>query len=715
MNPLLGFLFLFMVSLESIAQGLPSDWKLVELPGVQQAWIHDKKPGHMIVLIKNRTRETLSLKGASRQQILAGVLAMRSLTLSQLGFTDFKIGKFNYKSGTPEQLDLQGSYRRPGNIPVLFFEKQYFNDTNYDQVSYFIEGPLVSGRGRGPVVDEKEIESLLQRVSAAARLPAQEDQVSGTEADTQETCLDCQLPKVSGPEELSKQIQELAKSTEQCAADAWLFDPEKKSVLQENGFGRLTESRAETAARAFMTCNYGALSGAGKSFRDVVMAVPNLIGLSWQGLKSAGGAVTNFEYRKWLEKFSIQKVADAGFGAISVTKDSVAKAFNTASLKVYNSYKEAGVTGSIAAVAQAAYNSSPHKAIGQFMSKIGSEIYSALATEWNGLMCMEPEALSQAMCEIAGYIAVDVVTGKLLLSGLSKSGKLREAIAAVRKKMEKVPLARDLITRNLKAVDGSRCGKFDADSWKIDSGFKLQGQDLSVLREGTLILARGLSPHTGKLECFEVGGGLAAKIGDRIVATEKRAEKFAGSGTDFFSPGSKAYARSGEEFVEGINSKVGVEVSGGQTRKIATALSEDPQAMEQYGALARNLQDLKERAKLPGLAADELSNLDKTIQSAEESLKMINGSLPLIEKPSYLNLKSINQAVLEASASNNPETIQLMNRALFEFNKAAKKNSGDFKGAVEAWEASLKKERRHLTSREIDRAKECLFSAGATK
>ncbi len=687
------------------AQTLPSGWKLVQYPGVHQAWVNPQKPGHMIVLTQNKTPQSMSFKNLTREQIATGLSAYRQLVMAQLGFTDWKLREFDFVAGASDKITMQGSYKRPGNVAVQFYENQFFSGNHYEQVSYLIESPR-------PPTNLKEINALLNRLSQGNRTPAQADDFDGT-------CVDCLLPQIEDLrplQQVKNQIAEITKATSQCAKDAWLFDPTKKSIFSEKGFARGTQSRAEVAARAFLTCNYGVLSGAGKSFRDVVMAVPSLMGLTWRGMKSGGQALMNIEYKNWLQGFSVQKIKDSAGGVLTVSKDKVAGAFNAASAAVYNSFQEGGVTGSIAAVTQAAYNSSPHHAVGHFLAKVGSEIYSAVATEWSALACMEPEALSQAMCEIAGYLAIDIVTGKLILSGLSKSGQMKGAIAKVRQKMEKVPLAGDIITRNLKTVEPSRCNKVGESDWKIDSGFKLQGQDLNVFREGALILARGISPKTGKLDCFEVQGSLSSKITERLVATEKRAESKSLSGqSDFFSASNGTYARSTDEFISGVNDRAGIEISGGQSKKLASSLSQNPDQLERYGDLTRAVDDMKQRAKLPGMSADQNLELKKVITSSEESLKLINSSLPTLDNPMLFNLKVLKEALQEAAVTQKPETILLMNRALYEFNKAAKKSGGSSTKALEAWENTLKIERKHLTSKDIDRARSCLFNPAGTR
>jgi hypothetical protein len=685
----------------ALAQNLPAPWQAIRIPGMEQAWTNPQKPGHMIVLTKNKTLSKLNITESSKSEVISGLIAFRQMTLTQFGFSDWKLSEFKISK---TKISLRGSYLRPGKVRVHFYENQYYAGNTFEQVSYLIESEKSA-------TSLDEIEVLLNRVSVGERAPAQDD--AKTEAAVEEICRDCELPKIEGVQVAQAQITELAKSADQCSKDAWLADPDKKSILKEQGYLRGSDSKIEIAARAFLTCNYGALSGAGKSFRDVVFAIPQLLGLTWQGLKSASNATINFEYRKWLTSFSVQKIKDITGGFLTVTKETVEGAFTNASLAAYNSYKEGGVTGALAAVGQAAYNSAPHAAVGQFLLKIGSEIYKGLSEEWTALGCMEAEALSQAMCEVAGYLAVDLLTGKLLLSGLSKSGKLKDAIAAVRGRMEKVPLAGEFITRNLKMLDSSRCDKASGSDWKIDSGFKLQGQDLTVLKDGAVILARGLSPKTGRLECFEVKGSLAEKVSSRIAATEKRSLSLpALKDPDYFTASNPNYARSTEEFVEGVNKKSGVELSWGQTRKVAQSLEADPAQLEIYGDLNRSLDQLRKQKSQPGLGSDSASSLDKVIRSTEESLRLVNSNLSLLEKPGLLNLKELHILVKQASETGSSEGIQLFNRALLEFGKVAKSSGGDMGKALTLWESSLKAERKHLTSKEIDRAKECLFTLG---
>lgn len=678
-------------------------WEAKEVPGVESAWIHQAKPQHMITYVKNESTKNISFKATPPQQILAGLLGFRQLVYQQLGFTELKVSHFNFEASPVPQIELSGTYLRPDGVRVFFFETQRYIGASFEQYSYFIQAKTHQE-------NPKTVFKLLKSLYDPARLPSSElPEIQQTEAFVDPNCADCQLATTTAIPDMAKEI---SKAAEKCAVDSWLFDPSKKSFLQENGIANKTESKAEIVARSFLTCAYGTISGSYKSIRDIVMAIPNILGFTWRGIKSAGSSVANFEYRKWLEDFSIQKVKDSAGNALTVTRDTVADSYQKASQAVYNGFQEGGVTGSIASVAQAAYNSSPHKAVGQFLSKVGSEVYSALSKEWTALGCMPTEALSQAVCQVAGYIITDLITGKLVLSGLSKAPKMRDAIAAVKAKMERVPIAGSILTRNLASVNSAECDKFGDKLWRVDSGFKLQGQDINVVQIGAKVLARGISPKSSKLECFEVTGSLAGKITERIAASELRAAKVTTKSDDFFSAGNSTYARSDDEFIEGINRRIDSGLSSRQARSIAETLSKNPQQMEHYGSLVRSVDDLKERLKMPGLTASESEVLTKTLNASEQTIKTLNETIPQLAQADRLNLQAISQTLKSATVTQRPEEVLVVNQALSELGRSIKRSSGNVDEAFDAWTAGLRKDRKHLTDQDLSDVKSCFIGPG---
>lgn len=701
-------LTLLLITQNSWSQESPGAlWKHVPVPGVEKAWSNIQKPGHMITYVRNENPRGLSLSGASKTQVLSGVLGFRQLAYQQLGFQQFKVSSFHYEPGPQPILELYGSYQRPDGAYVQFFEIQKFSEKRFEQYAYFAEELK-------PLPEAREIRNLIKRLMSPSRFPSSEetDQVK-TQAFYDPDCADCLLRSTLPTPKLLEELKELSAVSDQCAVDSWLFDPSKKSILQEINPESKPQNKAQVVARSFLTCVYGTLSGSYKSIRDIVMAIPNILGMTWQGLKSAGSATVNFEYRKWLEGLSVQKIKDVAGTAVTVTKDTVADSYQKASMALFNGFQEGGITGSVASVAHAAWNSSPHQAVGQFLSRLGSEIYSALSKEWTALGCMPAEAMSEAMCQVGGYLITDLIAGKLALSGLSKAPRMKDAISAVRTKMEKVPIAGALLTKNLKATNFADCGKIQEEKWKIDSGIKLQGTDLNVAQAGEKILALGMSPKTMKLECFEVVGSWATQISERIKATESRAQHSGGkTGADFFSSGNSSFARSDEEFIEGINRKIESGISKKQTRLVATALKNHPEQMERYGDLLRSVDDMKRRLTLPGLADLEIDSLKKTIFASEQTIKTLNETLPLLSRADQLNLNSISAALKAASVTQKPEEILLMNQALGELGRSIKRNSGNLDEAFEGWSQILKKDRKHLTDNDLLDVKACLINSG---
>ena len=140
------------------AHGRPAPaWKSVAIPGVQQAWVCDRRPGHMLTVIDDVAPNPLGFYGSTPQDIASGLSAFRRLTLEHLGFSEWKLEKFAYsKNGGEETVEMSGSYRRPDSVAVRFFEVQKYSGRKFRQASYMMEA---QAKHKEP----KDVERLLTR------------------------------------------------------------------------------------------------------------------------------------------------------------------------------------------------------------------------------------------------------------------------------------------------------------------------------------------------------------------------------------------------------------------------------------------------------------------------------------------------------------------------------------------------------------------------
>ncbi|MBK7891075.1 MAG: hypothetical protein IPJ84_09595 [Bdellovibrionales bacterium] len=233
--------------------------------------------------------------------------------------------------------------------------------------------------------------------------------------------------------------------------------------------------------------------------------------------------------------------------------------FKMTTASLYKHYEKGGISGTLAAVSRAAYDSSPHKIVGSWLAEVTQSIAETMAKEWTGLTCLDPSVIAEAVCGVISYVGVDIITGKVVVSALSKSAKFAEAMTAVRNKLEKAPITGEWLTKHLKPADPSQCAEPQNESWMVDADAKLQGQHLVVTVSKGLVLAKGIHPKTGKLECFQVIGKQGDQIRNRVSSTADRTKTAPAAGsTDFFSPQNSKIARTEENYVRDINGRVGV-------------------------------------------------------------------------------------------------------------------------------------------------------------
>ena len=424
-----------------------SDWQTVEVPGVDHAWILNKNPNDMVTYVKKNEKTNLSFQGASLQQIASGIIGFRFLPLQTLGFKKIKVSEFKIQNQNGiYRIQLAGTYVTPDHASVSFFERQTYRGKNFSQVSYFVQNRKLSQADAEAA--RKTLRGFEQSLS---REPASTEENAATEAVA--ICTEC-LDQELGLKDLKTQTENLKALVpapeENCkATETLLVDPAKKSILEDLGFKNESSDPIVNIGRGSLTCIYGAAKGVYGSIRDLVTAIPTLAGWTWDGLKTAKNGIQNADYASIMDKFTAQNILEAGKKGLQITKETVSDAYDKGSKAVFDSYQEGGVTGAVATVAQAAYNSSPHRVVGRFLADIGAKVAQAIAAEWAGFKCLDAETMSQMVCEVTGYIITDIYSGSLILSGLSKSVKIAEAISA----------ARRVLFKGGKAVEASKLAK----------------------------------------------------------------------------------------------------------------------------------------------------------------------------------------------------------------------------------------------------------------
>ncbi len=603
-----------------------------------------------------------------------------------------------------------------------------------------------------------------------------------------EACIECTTPKIPlqpGLEETIRSVQDATSAVpveDVCAKKGYFFDPKNKSILQEYGINYKPKEAdvGEIIARSAMTCLYGAIRGGYLSLKDLIMAIPSIMGMTYRGMKSAGAAIRDFDYkgtgqaildadyRGWLATLSPYNIYDKATGAYRVTRDAVAKTYSRATESLYDSYQTGGVTGAMAAVAQAAYATSPHAVIGKLLKDVGLKVWGAIKSEWDAFICQDWEVISQLVCTAVGYVVTDILLLKGAFSAISKLPKFAELMQATKAKMERAPIVGGVITRDFKAAETSVCQGIS--NWMVDSRMKLQNQDIDVAAVGGKIFARGISPTTRQMGCFEVTGSTAAGIASRIQSTLQRvhhvddAVKPAGvapaaaaapapgavapgaaapgavapgavapgavaPGTapvvapqtaaitaadlDIYSSRAAGFARSPADFVSSVNRKAGVSLSGRDSSRIASALGSNAAEMDKYGALLRSVDQLREAAKTAVRGTPEGDAVFRALSHAEDGIRTLNSALAKSGTSRNVNLELLGKAFTDAALTRDPTTLSVMNRALYEFNKTASRNGAKFDDSVKAWENAIKRDRPHLTADEIAKARQCLFPMGA--
>lgn len=433
------FILMLLILVFSAAAGATSNWQVTEVPGVDRAWALDRSAQDLVTYVKSVGPQNLSFEGASQQDIASGIIGFRFLPLQTLGFTKFTITEFKVQAENGVyRVQMAGSYVTPAQAKVHFFERQTYRGKNFSQVSYFIENRRVSAADAAQAEEVvKSFESTIQREPASLDVP-----VPDTEANAICTeCLELELglkDLKSQTEALKASVGTLTPPAENCKVNnSILIDPKKNSILEDLGFKNDSENPIVNVGRASLACIYGAGKGVYGSLKDLVTAIPTLLGWTWKGLKAAKNGIQNADYGAIMDKFTPQNIWESGKKAVRVTRETVSSAYEKSSQVLFDSYKEGGVTGSVATVAQAAYNSSPHRVVGKFLADIGAKIAEAVAAEWGAFKCLDAETMSQMICNVAGYIATDIYTGGLIISGLSKSAKLKEAVSLAKAMMFK--------------------------------------------------------------------------------------------------------------------------------------------------------------------------------------------------------------------------------------------------------------------------------------
>ncbi len=545
----------------------------------------------------------------------------------------------------------------------------------------------------------------------------------------------------------------------QCDMKTLLVDPKQKSILQDFGMSYEGNDPMVIVGRSSLTCLYGALEGGAKSIRDLVMLIPQILGLSFDALKAVSGSLTKANLHAILSALKPQNVIEKGGHAFAVTTNTISSAFHRASAKLYSAYEQGGATGAVAAAAQAAYASSPHQIVGKFLANLAVGIGHAVAEEWKGFTCLPPEAMSQVICEVIGYIGADIVTGKIAVSALSKAPKLATVLAKLKPVFEDKPIIGQWLMRDLKATDGAKCAAISEGLWMTDARLNLQAKAVDVAVVDKKLFARGIDPSTKKMGCFEVAGNFAATIMRRIASTEERslaaeaaakletplrpaspggpdaAAVFARTSEEapalasvatreaqlspaielgeFYSARSRAVARTTKDFVADVNERSGLAIRAKQSAAVSQFLDKSPEVAEQYGRILEELGALRQASK--GALPADIKKLAANLRESEELVKKLNS---ILASPAHaatyadaLNLKLLRSALDEAKQTGDASSIKILNRALSEFAKNMKPKTS-IQEAILAWEKNLKKNNSSLSDATIQQARRCLFGDG---
>ncbi len=534
------------------------------------------------------------------------------------------------------------------------------------------------------------------------------------------SCSDCDhrsslfLNPVGGQiQDLKDVVWILSKSATpaKCAESSAEISPASKSVLENLGFEYDGSDPAIVATRAFITCSYGSGYGGLSALKDLVVAIPTLFGMSIKGLElaNANNRELPAEVARSLTKENVLKMQDK----LIVTKKTISAAYRNANDSLYEAYRQAGVSGAVAATMQAAYHSSPHHAMSKFLSESATTIARAIGTRWTSFSCLPVEKQAQIFCQVLGYLATDIFGGKIALSALGKSAKFNEMVQQLKLTHIRKPLESEHLLRHLKSVSESVCKSIPDGGWLVDAVLSQQGHDLEVFLDKSRVIARGLDPKTKKLGCFEVTGSLLPEVTKRIQSTRERIatvspEIPSALERDFFSPTSETYARSNSDYVRAVNERVGTPILKQDIDKVANALASDPVKMELYGDIMRSADKLRTRAATMAKGSEDASRLLKNKVSMEDLLNNMNSTLSIPGAQTKINLNLIKDVVEEARLSLDDSALKTLSKALREVRSSAK--SAGARDIVEAWEKKLRQDRPYLKDDEIARAKQCLFS-----
>ncbi len=122
----------------SSGSGLQSEgWHVVGLPGVRQALVNPTMPGHMMTIVHSKPTHLLDLSTTSNIDLISGVSVLRKAVLQQLGFSDWKLSKYDRESRKGQTvLTLSGTYRNPAGGQVQFVDIQFFEKSMFRQYTY---------------------------------------------------------------------------------------------------------------------------------------------------------------------------------------------------------------------------------------------------------------------------------------------------------------------------------------------------------------------------------------------------------------------------------------------------------------------------------------------------------------------------------------------------------------------------------------------------
>jgi len=133
---MVNFLFLLTAISPAFASLPSSEWIKVDHPSVD-AFFSGTRNKEYLTVVKNQADEKMNFNGQSDANIAHVLTLLRRVSLAPFGISDWKIDKLSqslYKNQL--RLQIQGTYINKSGNEVSFFERMYFHDKKFTQLSW---------------------------------------------------------------------------------------------------------------------------------------------------------------------------------------------------------------------------------------------------------------------------------------------------------------------------------------------------------------------------------------------------------------------------------------------------------------------------------------------------------------------------------------------------------------------------------------------------